>query len=215
MRNVDRPAQPDSLRRNAANWKRELVKQVGRFRGDSSRVPESFFKHYKKDDVLQTLKSMYNSCCCYCEGFISDVSFDRIEHLKPKRKFPRYTFDWNNLHLICEKCNIFKSDQYDAKNPILDPVIDKPISQHLTYHFYMVKPLSRRGKTTVSHPRLNRPELKTARGKIFWETLRIIEAINVNPDDPANDEFINDLDEKSDGEYGSLMAYVKQTFLKI
>ena len=48
------------------------------------------------------------------------VAYEHIEHLKPKSKYPELAFQWENLHLACQRCNVEKGDRFDEDNPILD-----------------------------------------------------------------------------------------------
>src|SRR5690348_3103453 len=119
MRNVTRPAKPASLQRNAEQWTRNLLAAQRRQNPDSKRL-RTLVDRYKRPDVREALDKMYAGLCCYCEAEIGVVAFDHIEHRKPKARFPRNCFDWNNLHLGCPKCNQAKSDKWVARNPILD-----------------------------------------------------------------------------------------------
>jgi uncharacterized protein (TIGR02646 family) len=90
--------------------------------------------NYRKDDVRKALREMYSDedgCyCCYCEAQIDEVAYDHIEHRMPKTTFPQHAFDWDNLHLACQICNMHKLERWDDEYPILDAVID-PIKDHL------------------------------------------------------------------------------------
>ncbi len=86
-------------------------------------------------------------CCCYCR--LSMSAWHRItidtEHVLPKQRFPRYTFDVRNLNISCKRCNMgikgadvsfylglpneadpFKSELYSFIHPNLDDA-----SEHL------------------------------------------------------------------------------------
>jgi hypothetical protein len=36
----------------------------------------------------------------------------RIDHIKPKSKFPELTFSFHNLQVLCENCNMGKSNLF-------------------------------------------------------------------------------------------------------
>lgn len=49
--------------------------------------------------------------CNYCEQPISDSTKGHIEHLAPRKQYPKLVFDWHNLYLSCkepEHCGEFK-----------------------------------------------------------------------------------------------------------
>lgn len=218
MKNVIRTPIPESLRKKSARWKKTLLTKIAEMHGDVSSVPGTFFKKYNQQDVKDSLKKMYNQCCCYCEGPVGVVDFPHIEHKKPKKIFPEETYEWDNLHLACEQCNVPKGDQYDNQNPILDSVEDNPISDHLTYDIAGVGvwriARTQRGSTTINHTCLNRDGLKTARAEVLLNALKIIGDINSKPRNPKNDVVIQQLEEKCRGPYGSLFKYAMETYLR-
>ena len=161
MKNVSRAPTPPSLKANGARWRRELLQELDRCERSGDRPRRALIDRYRQSDVLEALFDMYNGCCCYCEGPVGEQSYSRIEHRRPKSKFPEETFEWNNLHLVCEICNTKKLDKWNPDHPILDAVEDKPIGDHLTYRESRIlgllrEGLSERGCTTIEHADLNR-----------------------------------------------------------
>src|SRR2546421_12542276 len=126
MRNVERVPKPESLRRKAKAWTRELLVAVRREKETGEKVSGKLLDRYNKEDVREALKRMYGDLCCYCEARIGVVAYAQIEHRKPKRRFPQHTFDWDNLHQACPRCNTAKGDKWDNDAPILDAVTDRP-----------------------------------------------------------------------------------------
>ncbi|OGR04903.1 MAG: hypothetical protein A2511_02065 [Deltaproteobacteria bacterium RIFOXYD12_FULL_50_9] len=220
MRNVDRPNTPKSLENNAPKWTKKLLDAIAKHHADGTPIDANLYKAYSKKDVLATLKTMYSDdeglCfCCYCESEIDKVDFPHIEHRKPKAKdlFPESTFDWNNLHLACQKCNIAKGDKYDVNSPILDSVADLPIKTHLSYKVSTTKgiyreTLSSRGVTTVKHADLDRKTLRDARLKVFLEVTEAIREILRLANDPRTYTYKKILRDKCAGEYGSLIEWL-------
>ena len=218
MRNVTRGAKPGSLQRNAGMWTRELLAARRRRNLDPKRL-RVLFDRYKCADVRDALDKMYSGLCCYCEAEIGVVAFDHIEHRKPKRQFPRYCFDWRNLHLGCPKCNQAKGEQWVRRNPILDSVADVPIENHLTYDVRDVLGVVRcattaRGRTTVDHADLDRDKLRDARTKVALGVLGVIAELNHAPNSPRVLQFRLELEEKTKGPFGSLVRWLRETYLK-
>jgi hypothetical protein len=180
----------------------------------AGKVPAKFYNRYNRPDVLGTLESMYRGLCCYCESRIGDVAFGHIEHRRPKRRYPGSCFDWDNLHLACPKCNIAKGDKYDPRAEILDAVKDVPISKHMTYRLQWREPISSRGKTTVEHADLNRPELLEARMRVLLAALRLIEKLNLEPNDPAAARVRKELESYASEEHGSLIQHAIFAFFR-
>lgn len=214
MINVTRPAEPLSLRNNATRWTNELLRKIEECNTENKKVPESSYNKYNKKDVKKSLERMYKKLCCYCEARLGVVDFPHIEHMKPKKIFPEDTFNWNNLHLACTKCNNFKGDKYDEKFPILDPSQDIPISEHLDYELYWIIPKTKRGKTTEEHVDLNREDLSVVRREILERTLIVIGKVNVDPQNPENGVRRKQLGKKCKGEFGSLIKWAMDRYLK-
>tara|TARA_R110002096_G_scaffold197468_7_gene380829 strand:+ start:1363 stop:2067 length:705 start_codon:yes stop_codon:yes gene_type:complete len=185
MKNITRKPKPKSLVDGEKKWKSDLVAEIRKVKKSKAKkkpkIPDKFYNHYKQDDVLVALKGMYNGCCCYCECLIGTVCYDQIEHMRPKRKslseYPELTFDWDNLHLCCQKCNTSKGNKFDENEPILDPVID-PIPVHLGFHRtpngVFCEPISDRGETTRAHADLDREDLIKRRLEVYAKTVETI-----------------------------------------
>ena len=212
MKNVTRSPIPASLAVNGARWKAALLQWIQDNPG--TKVPDRLVDHYAQDDVREVLRKMYRDQCCYCEGRIKDVSYDHIEHRQPKSKFRDRVFDWNNLHLACEKCNKKKGDKWSEAAPILDAVVDRPVEDHLTYESgntgLLRWPKSRRGETTVEHADLNRDGwngLPGTRGQVFFEAWKVIRKLKKNPDALGAAVVRHELEEQKKTQYGSVIAF--------
>ncbi len=221
MRNVKRPNMPETLARYAGNWKQDVL----RAKEKGNPIPSDLLNRYKQPDVLEALKRMYSDdsgrCyCCYCESQIDAISYPHIEHRKPKSKFPECSFDWDNLHLACERCNAHKGDKWDEKDEILDAVVDEPISSHLGYRIEPLsgvyrEALSPRGLTTLEQADLNRLALRKSRLEVLQSTVYAIRAINSMGNDARVHTATQILRDKCSGEYGSLIEWVLDSYLPI
>ena len=210
MRNVTRRSMPASLQKNAACWRRELMAEINAPNPDSSRI-DKCRSRYNKPDVRVALEKMYDGLCCYCECKIRPTAPPQIEHRRPKVPQPLYTFDWDNLHLVCPTCNRAKWDKWDKMYPILDSVQDT-ISEHLSYRFGVIGvercQESPRGKTTIKHANLNGEHLLDARTKIARWVLCAMVTLNHDPCSLAARFVRTELKEKISGEYGSLISWL-------
>lgn len=221
MRNVKRPSKskPVSLKKNAAKWTKDLLSKIEECKHNKTEVPEAFYNHYNQSDVKEQLKIIYNSFCCYCEGRTGVVEFGNIEHRKPKKKFPKDTYNWNNLHLGCTRCNTIKGQKYDKINPILDAVKDN-IPQNLTYEINhrgcWPKALTKRGETTIQHTELTDENLRIEWTKVFNEAIGLIGEINKKQSsDPGVSKTHSELNKMCSDLYGSVVDYAKQTYLSV
>ena len=207
---------PPSLRENAESWRRELLDALSSPEQDRKRVNRCK-NRYKKDDILEALEEMYGELCCYCEARIGTVAFGEIEHRRPKSSQPEYTFEWDNLHLACPRCNRAKGKKWNDEHPILDSFHDT-ISEHLSYSFGEggVKRWSEthRGITTINHAKLNRKGILNARTLLAHRSLQRISEINSAPDSPAARQIREELEDKTSGEYGSLINWLLTSYLR-
>ena len=180
-------------------------------------MPASYYAKYRTLDVKQALERIYDGLCCYCESPVGTVDYPHIEHRKPKNKFPEGTYDWNNLHIACQKCNVAKGEKFDNNYPILDAVEDVPIANHIAYDIVETGvwriPITCRGNITIEHTELNREPLRTTRVRVLRRVLGIIQQIKKSPGSPAVNTVISQLREMTRGEYGSLVKYAMSEFL--
>jgi uncharacterized protein (TIGR02646 family) len=109
----------------------------------------------------------------YCE----DSAGHPVEHFWPKSKYPERAFCWENLLVICGKCNSYKQAQFplDQGAPLLiDPTSEDPAA-HIAIvprqGRLLAKDGSRKGQTTIDVLRLNRWELEQGR-QLAWARLQ-------------------------------------------
>lgn len=218
MKNVNRTRTPNSLQDNATRWTQELLEKIEEFEATATEFPKSYYEKYRKSDIKQALEKMYKGLCCYCEASIGQVDYPHIEHRKPKQRFPENTYEWANLHLACTKCNVAKGTKFNDDDPILDAVRDDPVSIHLTYKLretgVWCNPITSRGRTTICHTDLNREDLRRARGGLLLRILDVIKEINDDRQAPAAETSIHHLRVMSKNEYGSLIEYALDGFLR-
>lgn len=216
MKNVVRLSKPTSLEDNAERWTEELLEKIRECERNKTKVLREYYNHYRQDDVKERLREMYRGLCCYCEGRVGVVEFGHIEHRKPKKKFPEHTYNWDNLHLACTRCNVKKGTQYSKKYPILDAVIDQ-VTQHLTYKVnrrgVWPRPLTSRGETTVKHADLTDELLRRNWSEVFNDALGLIGEINdLGHDATGVSQIHAELQEMCKGQYGSVVDYAREKY---
>jgi len=91
--------------------------------------PGDFIKNkYKTDEIKDSLKELYNSKCAYCEVIKPEGYNTNVEHFRPKNGIKEVinhkgyfwlAYEWTNLMLVCESCNIYKSNKFPIKNESL------------------------------------------------------------------------------------------------
>jgi 5-methylcytosine-specific restriction endonuclease McrA len=60
----------------------------------------------------EALRNSDGSCCC-CGAKKADGAQLHVDHIKPRSKYPELQLDIENLQILCQDCNIGKSNYYD------------------------------------------------------------------------------------------------------
>jgi uncharacterized protein (TIGR02646 family) len=221
MRNVTRSKAPPSLRKNRAQWTRDLLQAIAQANQKNTKVAETYYDKYKQRDVRDALMTIYSGFCCYCEARIGVVAFEHIEHRRPKKKFPQDTFNWRNLHLACPKCNQAKGEKWDSGNEILDAAGKEDIAAHLTYRLFektglCYYPMTDRGETTIKHTNLRRQSLLENLSLIHRRTLILVAELNaaIARGRPGSDTVKIELNELCKDEHGTVVQWTMNTFLR-
>lgn len=185
MIKVDRPAPPRYLARYAQIWTDQLLAAIQKHKQGGSKPSDTLWNKYNKSYVKNTLREMFHGKCAYCESKIPHIAYPHIEHYRPKKKYPCYTFTWENLLLACEKCNgkEYKGDEFpledgnENKPMLLNPCEDNP-AQHLLFEQARLVPLSERGKVTRDLLGLNRDDLFGRRNELLKKIDFIRQAVD-------------------------------------
>lgn len=217
MHKVIRTDKPSSLANNQERWTKDLLDKISE-QGSYSKVENKYKVKYNTDSVNKALYDMYGDFCCYCEGRITVTGYKRIEHRKPRSKFPELCYEWDNLHTCCEVCNSNKGELWDEDNPIIDPAIDDP-KEYLQFKksFVFMKNNNLRGKTTIDFTLLNREKLEEARRRILNRAFKLILHINETGDIEKKKQlrkYFEGLIEE-DNEFVTFKKYILDTYLKV
>lgn len=73
---------------------------------------------YKQPDVRAALDALYHGKCAYCEQKAEEL---HIEHYRPKSRYHWLAYSWDNLLLVCVKCNRFKGEKFATSGETLNP----------------------------------------------------------------------------------------------
>jgi len=113
---------------NAKTKKKQLMRE-----GNAHTASNAYYAH---DTVKTALYRQYHNKCCYCEQRITEPADRRMEHFRPKKaqtlsdQHPGYfwlTYEWHNLLLACNTCNIKKSNHFPvAGSRVTKPPASKP-----------------------------------------------------------------------------------------
>jgi hypothetical protein len=160
MRALEHRAAPASLIANQKAWT-EAFKQSG-----------GTTRPWARDDIRKTLAEETSDRCAYCEGDITAVGFEEIEHYRPKSVYPNLVVEWTNLTIACARCNRNKAAKFDEAVPFVNPYFDQ-IADHLIFGGPIAFGASDRGDYTIAELDLNSPSRVEARNRTI-ETVEML-----------------------------------------
>jgi len=173
MISVHRTTEPPVLTRHKARWTQEYREARVACRTNPSKTNEKHRKNaekkYNKPQVKDALKTMCGGKCVYCESHVPHISYGEIEHFRPKLRYPKLCFEWENLLLGCSRCNgaEYKGTKFPLAcegGPFINPCEEDP-NTFFDFKFdpatgtANVIPKNTRGLTTERELGLNRPDL--------------------------------------------------------
>lgn len=154
------------------------------------------FLVYKNSRVKRKLQQMFNGKCAYCESDIEIITYEDIEHFRPKGaikleaqsnlSYPGYywlAMDWENLLLSCPKCNrTHKKNQFPlvdennrnrkhtdkkAEKPLLlNPCEDDPKAHIKFLNDGKIMPITSEGEASIKVYGLYRRKLTETRASL-------------------------------------------------
>lgn len=174
MIKINKLGEPTILKINKISWINELMKYVS----NEVKIPDAVQKRYNHPEIKKALKEETYGKCMYCESPIGHITYEHIEHYRPKSvsKYPELTFEWSNLGLACPICNNNKKDIFDENCTFINPYIENPEDSFIPLgHFIYHKPNNPRAELTEKIIELNRPELIERRKERIDSVISLIE----------------------------------------
>ena len=112
MRKFQRVLQPDFLVDRWKNWGEAWERRRLQNQGAQFNWPQFQGKRIN-ELLLPLLKQQTQDHCSFCDFFpVSPPSLDTIEHFRPKSRFPKEAYHWNNLYFCCMHCQQ-KLEEFD------------------------------------------------------------------------------------------------------
>lgn len=154
-----------------------------------------YASRYKMQDIKDALKLIYHNKCAFCER---KTFAPQVEHFRPKSLYWWLSYSWDNLLRICPNCNVFKSNNFEIlgfkstfqnnntelenihklsadyyekeANLMIHPELEDIESELICLKNGKIESANPRINHTISICRLNRPDLKDERKRI-WDSL--------------------------------------------
>lgn len=79
---------------------------------DMDETEDNFYRSRDWPDLRYRVLSKYGHRCKLCD-LTNRETILHVDHIKPKSKYPHLQFDEDNLQVLCEKCNLGKSNKYE------------------------------------------------------------------------------------------------------
>lgn len=214
MIQITKGNEPPSLATKKATWTAQVLAHIAA--GD--KVPKNIENNYNTSEVKTALRNECRNKCMYCESSIGHITFEHIEHIKPKArtKFPELTFEYSNLGLACPKCNMNKSDTYDAATPFINPYTDNPAIHFTAYGAWVwANAGNNRAKVTELEIDLNRPELIEKRGERIKAIKELVDNYNNAPEGVLKNALKKEIEKEiaEDKEYSFCTGQLTKTLM--
>jgi len=109
--------------------------------------------------IKDALYKMSHRKCAYCESYIDIDNDGEIEHFYCRHIYPEKVVCWDNLLLVCHRCNSSKSAHDCSAEPIINPTIDDP-KEYLIYKNCRLysRDHSVKGLCTIAYLKLDRTD---------------------------------------------------------
>ena len=85
---------------------RAIARQERKYR----RLGESFYDSFEWKELREEVLKKYGEKCMCCGATRKCGYKMHIDHIKPRSRYPELELDFSNLQVLCEKCNIRKSN---------------------------------------------------------------------------------------------------------
>lgn len=154
MIQINRGTKPNVLVENEEQWTNDYQRLLA----NDPEVSAATATRYRHPEVKQALVIASSGKCAYCESKMLHISFGDIDHILPKSHRSDLIVSWENLALVCTRCNHPKSSYYDPTLPLINPYLEDP-REHIVFIGPLPLGESNRGTFTIAKLNLERNDL--------------------------------------------------------
>lgn len=140
-----------------------------------------------KTEIRQSLYTMQQHRCAYCEKALPENKPCHIEHFRQRSRYPQGTFQWSNLYLSCNTqntCGKHKDKQQYTPTDLIDPCADDPDDYLRFYSDGSIRPRKKlpqqeqkRAEETIRVFNLNEQALQAIRKSELQGWIQIAEEL--------------------------------------
>ena len=76
---------------------------------------DNFYRSREWRELRVKALVKYGRKCCLCGMSVSDGIILHVDHIKPRSKHPELELKLSNLQVLCQDCNLGKSNRYSDK----------------------------------------------------------------------------------------------------
>lgn len=111
--------QPKKKKRKKNREKRQAVKRTTKSnvawlpKDEWEKQSKRFYSSREWREMRYDVLRNTGAACNCCGARASDGVRIHVDHIKPRSKYPELQLDITNLQVLCEDCNIGKSNYYD------------------------------------------------------------------------------------------------------
>ena len=101
------------------------IKTILRKKKNNYKSRQEFYMSEEWRSLRYNILKKYKGRCCLCgRSYQKNGVVIHVDHIKPRSKYPELELDENNLQLLCEDCNLGKSnkDSIDWR-PLEKPIV--------------------------------------------------------------------------------------------
>lgn len=89
---------------------------------------------YNTEETKRFFKKMNKERCSFCTRFIADFENEMtVEHIKTKKAYPKYIYQWTNLLCSCRTCNTKRNSKAYESKKYLDPTKIDNIEEYFCF----------------------------------------------------------------------------------
>jgi 5-methylcytosine-specific restriction endonuclease McrA len=76
-----------------------------------TKIKESENTSKKWTELRSKVFSSYPPICMCCGVKKEDGAILHVDHIKPRSKYPKLRYEFDNLQVLCQRCNVIKLDK--------------------------------------------------------------------------------------------------------
>jgi len=93
--------------------RKTIKKQTLESRKKRNKYPNGFYTSREWRSLRLEVLIEQGRRCCVCGRSAKDGIVLHVDHIKPRSKYPELELDKKNLQILCEDCNLGKSNRYE------------------------------------------------------------------------------------------------------